>query len=287
MADTAFLMENLEQSVPVEIAGELIKNIVTESTAMQVCRHVEMSSEKKSLPVLTDTGIAYWTSESNKIKTSIMGFEYPILTARKLAVIVPVTREKVNDSAISVLSEIEQGISDAFVRAIDAAVFFGTNAPIDFTTSIVKAAEANKIETTGEMDADISAAMGKVEESDLTVNAIITNNTMRKTLRDLRDANNNALVLPGGVTGNQIYNTPIYIPSSKSWDATKASVLLGDFSRAVIGTRDDITFEVLKEATVGEINLAESDMIGVKCTMRMGFNIVDDKAFASIVPKAG
>lgn len=285
MADTNFLMTNLEQSVPEEIAGELIKNIVTTSTAFQVCRTVEMASETKKLPVLTDTGSAYWTAESEKINTSIMGFDYPVLAAKKLAVIVPITKEKVSDSAIAVLSEIQEGISDAFVRAIDAAVFFGTSSP--FLTNVAKAAEANKIENTGALDADISAAMGKVENSDLTVNAIVTSNKMRKSLRELRDANNNALVLPGGSTGNQIYNTPIYIPGSKSWDFAKADLLLGDFTRAVIGTRDNMTFETLREATVGDINLAERDMLAVKCTMRMGFNVIDSKAFSAIVPKAG
>lgn len=80
---------------------------------------------------------------------------------------------------------------------------------------------------------------------------------------------------------------PQYIPGSKSWDFTKADLLLGDFTRAVIGTRDDMTFETLREATVGDINHAECDMLAVKCTMRMGFNVIDSKAFSAIVPKAG
>ncbi|RXM74758.1 phage major capsid protein [Clostridium tetani] len=283
MADTKLLKDNLVGSVPTEVSNELIKSIVKHSTAFTVCRHVSMTSDKKVLPVLTDTGSAYWTGEGEKIGTSVMAFDYPQLQAQKLAVIIPTTKEKLADSAINVLDEIKEGISDAFSRAIDSAVFFGKASP--FTSNIVDISEPNKIAYTGKIDIDISGAMGKVEDKDYTVNAIITHNGMKRTFRELRDSNNNAIVLPGGISGSQIYNTPIYIPQSKAWDKTKAEIILGDFTKAVIGTREGIEYEILKEATIGELNLAEQDLIAVKCTMRFGFNIVDNKAFSKVVPK--
>lgn len=283
MADTAILKDNLTGSVPTEISTNLIKNIVTQSTAFAVCQHEPMKSNKKILPVLTDTGSAYWTGEGEKINTSIMAFDYPELEAHKLAVIVPVTKEKIEDSTLSVLSEIQGGIGDAFARAIDLAVFFGVSTP--FSTNLLSAADANTITGTGKIDMDISKAMGKVESVDYAVSAIVTHNGMKETFRELRDTAGNAIVLPGTVSPSQIYNTPIYIPQAKVWDKTKAEVILGDYTRARIGTRDDITYEVLKEATVGGINLAEQDLIAIKCTMRFGFNIVDTKAFAKVIPK--
>ena len=124
MADTTLLKDNLRGSVPIEVASDLVKNIVTTSTAFQVYRIVPMTSNIKTLPVLTDTGSAYWTGEGEKIGTSVMAFDYPQLTAQKLAVIIPTTKEKINDSTLDVLSELKEGIADAFVRAIDSAVFF-------------------------------------------------------------------------------------------------------------------------------------------------------------------
>lgn len=283
MADTTFLKDNLTGSVPTEVSSELIKNIVKDSIAFKICRHVDMKSNKKILPVLTDTGSAFWTGEGEKIGTSIMAFDYPELQAQKLAVIVPTTKEKLGDSAISVLEEIKEGIADAFVRAIDSAVFFGKNTP--FTSNLCDIAEVQKIEGTDKIDIDISGAMGKVEDNDLSVNAMVTHNGMKETFRNLRDTNGNAIVVPGGVSGNQIYNTPVYIPSSKVWDKAKAEIILGDFNKAIIGTRDGIQYEVLKEATIGNLNLAEQDLIAIKCTMRFGFNLVDKKAFAKVVPK--
>lgn len=282
MSDTGFLMDNLTGSVPVEVAGELIKQIVDQSTAFAVCKHVPMLSSKKVLPVLTDTGSAFWTGESEKIGTSVMGFDYPELEAKKLAVIIPITREKLADSVINVLGEVQEGIADAFSRTIDSAVFFGTNTP--FKNNLFALAEPKKVEKTSKIDIDISSAMGKVEEDDYSVTAIVTHNGMKKTFRDLRDTNGNAIVVPGGISGSQIYQTPIFVPQAKAWDKTKAECILGDFRKAVIGTREDIQYEVLREATVGGLNLAEQDLVAIKCTMRFGFEVINSKAFSKIVP---
>lgn len=281
MTDTQFIKDNLKGSVPVEIAKEVVKNIVTSSTAFQVCRHVPMKSDTKVLPVLSDTGTAYWVEEGEKIGTSIHGWEYPNLEAKKLAVIIPVTKEKYNDSVMDVMSEIKQGISDAFVRAIDSAIFFGTNSP--FKTNITGVVLSDsRVTSSKKVDIDISNAMSKIEANDLSVNGIIAPNSIKGNLRTLRDANGNAIVVPGGVSGQQIYNTPIYIPTSKAWDSSKADVIVGDFTKAIIGTRSEINYEVLDQATIGEINLAEQDLLAIKCTMRFGFNAIEPKAFSLI-----
>lgn len=284
--DKEFIMNNLMGTVPTEIANDVIKGIVKESTAFKICKHVPMQSNKKVMPVLTDTGTAYWTEEAQKIGTSVMNWEYPELQAKKLAVIVPTTKEKINDSVINVMSEIKEGIKDAFNRAIDSAILFGTQSP--FTTSIYEASKDNSVKETGKIDLDISNAMGLVENSDRAVNAIITHNGIKNSLRTLRDSNGNALIIPGGISGTQIYQTPIYIPSTKSFDKTQATFLIGDFNNALIGTRSDIEYEVLKEATLFDeqqkpvLNLAQNDMIAIKVTMRLGFTIITNKAFSCI-----
>lgn len=280
MSDTSFLKDNLKGAVPVEIAEEVVKNIVTDSVAFRVCNHTSMISDKKTMPMLKDTGRAYWVGEGEKIGTSIHDWEYPELEAKKLAVIVPFTKEKLDDTVISVMEEIKQGIADAFTRAIDSAIFFGTESP--FTNNIVSVGANAVINKTNKLDIDISDAMSKVEKTDLSVSAIIAPNTIKGELRKLRDTNNNALVVPGEVTGQQIYNTNIYIPTSKVWDSKKANLIIGDFTKAIIGTRQDIEYTVLDQATVGDINLAEEDMIAIKATMRLGFEIIDTKAFSLI-----
>jgi HK97 family phage major capsid protein len=284
MSDTTFIKNNLKGSVPTEIASDVIKNIVTQSTAFSVCRHVPMTSDKKVLPMLSDTGTAYWVEEGESIGTSIHGWEYPELEAKKLAVIIPFTKEKMDDSVINVMDEIKQGIADAFSRAIDSAVFFGVNTP--FTTNIFEEAEKQKVVRNKDesLDISISNAIANIESNDLNPNGMVGSIKLKNEIRLLRDSNGNAIQVPGGVSGSMIYNLPIYYPTTKAFDSSKAQLIIGDYSRAVIGTRNDMTYEVLDQATVGGVNLAEKDLVAIKCTLRFAFNVVDSKAFSVLVP---
>lgn len=279
MSDTQYIKDNLKGSVPTEIATEVIKNIVTQSIAFQVCNHTEMNSDKKKIPMLKDEGSAYWVGEGQSIGTSIQDWEYPELEARKIAVIIPCTKEKVEDSVLNVMGEIKEGISSAFIKAIDGAILFGTNSPFD-TNIADTASHSMQVDAEKKLDILISDTLGLVEDEDLIPNAIIAPVSKKKELRNLRDANGNAVVVPGGVSGTSIYETPIYYPSSKSFDKSKAELLVGDFKKAMVGTRASINYEILDQATVDGINLAVNDMIAVKCTMRLGFKVLDSKAFA-------
>ena len=45
---------------------------------------------------------AYWVGESERINTSKAFWIFPEMVAKKIAVIIPVTREKLNDTTIDV-----------------------------------------------------------------------------------------------------------------------------------------------------------------------------------------
>ncbi|MGL5753668.1 MAG: phage major capsid protein [Paraclostridium sp.] len=285
MADTTYIKDNLRGSVPTEVANKVIKNIVKDSVMLNICAHTDMESDKKILPMLKDGGKAYWVKEGANIKTSIQDWEYPELWAEKLAIIVPVTKEKIEDSVLDVMEEIKENIGQAFIKAIDAAILFGTDTPFD-TNIYESAAHTVFREDSKSLDISVSEAMGYIEESDFEPNAIIAPLSKKGEIRLLRDSNGNALAVPGGVSGTSMYQTPIYYPSKESFDNTKAELIVGDFTRAIIGTRQGITYEVLDQATIDGVNLAVTDQIAIKCTMRIGFKILKSDAF-SILKKQG
>ena len=45
------------------------------------------------------------------------------MEAKKLAVIIPVTKRKINDTTINVFEELKPTIAEAFYKAIDAKMF--------------------------------------------------------------------------------------------------------------------------------------------------------------------
>lgn len=292
MADTNFLKDELSGFVPQEQADEIIKEVAEGSTVLKLAKTETMTSDNKTFQVMTEGAGAYWVGEGERIKTSKAAWIFPKLVAKKLAVIIPVTKEKLNDAKIDVFSELKSTIAEAFYHAIDSACIFGTDSP--FATNIMASIEktSNKVTAgTGKTyDLDVSDAMALVEEEGFDVNAFAAKNGIRNTLRKLRDANGNQL-LANGVNSQEFYNVPISF-SHKGWDKTKADIIGGNWNYAIVGIRDGLSYEILKEATLqgtlGEdgkpLSLAEQDLVAIKATMRLGFLVVKDEAFCAVVP---
>lgn len=298
MADTTFLKDNLTGFIPKEQANGIMKDVARGSSILRLSKVEPMKSDKKKFSIMTDGPGAYWVGETERIKTSKAEWIFPEMEAKKLAVIIPVTKEKMNDTTINVFGEMRPAIAEAFYKAIDSACLFGTSSP--FAKSIYSVANdgGNKIalETNGAkaLDLDISDVMALVEADGLDVNGFAGHYGLKNSLRKLRDANGNALFVPG-IGQNELYSNPIEFVRNGGWDKTKAELIGGNWSYSLVGMRAGIEYEILKEATLQSVtmgdgkplSLAENDMVAIKASMRIGFLPIKDKAFALLTPKAG
>lgn len=291
-----YLKDELTGFVPVEQATEIMKDIARGSSILRLSKVSNMQSDTKKIPVMTEGAGAYWVGEGERIKTTKAGWIYPELKAKKLAVIIPVTKEKLKDTTIDVFSELKESIAEAFYKAIDSAAIFGTNSP--FASNIMKCVEnsGNKIEieTNATLDLDVSDAMATVEEDGYDVNGFIGRIGVKNSLRKLRDGNGNQLFVDG-VNGKEFYSLPIEFSRNGAWDKTKAELIGADWDKSLVGIRDSLEYEILKEATLEgtldedgkPISLAEQDLIGIKATMRLAYLPIKDEAFCAVVPKVG
>lgn len=296
-ADADYLKDNLQGFVPVEQAKGIMKDVARGSSILRLSKVEPMKSEKKKFSVMTDGPGAYWVGETERIKTSTATWIFPEMEAKKLAVIVPVTKEKLNDTTINVFGELRPNIAEAFYTAIDAACLFGTNSPFAKNIFGVADESGNKIalETNGagKLDLDISDAMALIEDSGQDVNGFAAHYGMKNSLRKLRDSNGNALFVPG-VGQNEFYNNPIEFVRNGAWDKAKAEVIAANWNYSLVGIRAGIEYEILKEATLQTVtmgdgkplSLAENDMVAIKATMRLGFLPIKDEAFSILTPKA-
>lgn len=291
-----YLKDELTGFVPVEQATEIMKDVARGSSILRLSKVSQMESDTKKIPVMTEGAGAYWVGEGERIKTTKAGWIYPELKAKKLAVIIPVTKEKLKDTTIDVFSELKESIAEAFYKAIDAAAIFGTNSP--FAKNIMSSVETagNKIEigTGATLDIDVSDAMATIEEAGYDVNGFAARVGIKNSLRKLRDSNNNQLYVEG-VNGKELYSQPIEFSRNGAWDKTKAEIIGADWDKSLVGIRDNIEYEILKEATLEgttdtdgkPISLAEQDLIGIKATMRIAYLPIKDEAFCAVVPKEG
>lgn len=293
MADTLYLKDNLTGFVPTETAAGIIKDVARGSSVLRLSRVEPMKSDTKKFPMMTSGAGAYWVGETERIQTSTAQWIFPELVAKKLGVIIPVTKEKLNDTTINVFGELRPTIGEAFYKAIDSACLFGTDSP--FSKSIVGAADSVNNEivlgTAGSLDLDISDLMALVEDAGLDVNGFAAHYGIKNSLRKLRDSNGNQLYVKG-VDQNTLYEEPIEFSRNGAWDKTKGEILAGSWNMSVVGVRSGIEYEILKEATLQSVtmsdgkplSLAENDMVAIKATMRLGFLPVKDNAFAVLRP---
>lgn len=295
MADTNYLKDNLQGFVPTPTASEIIADVVRGSSVLRLSKVQPMESETQKFPVMTGGPGAYWVGETERIQTSVATWIFPELVAKKIGVIVPCSKEKLEDATVDVFSAIRPYIAEAFYKAIDAACLFGTNSP--FAKSIYSVAnDAGRVVAEGtnaKLDLDISDVMALVENEGMDVNGFAAGYNLKNSLRKLRDGNGNQLFV-SGVDQSTLYSQPIEFSRNGAWDKTKARAIAGAWKYAIVGIRDQIQYETLREATLQSVtmgdskplSLAENDMIAIKATMRLGFLPVKENAFALLTPKA-
>src|SRR5690606_24709810 len=125
---------------------------------------------------------------------------------------------------------------------------------------------------------DINQTWALVEADGYDVNVQYAKRTLRSRLRGLRDENDAPIFvssLRDDGRANSVYGEDLYFVANGAWDSDVATMLVGDRSKAIIGLRQDVTFKILDQATItdgeGTINLAERDMIALRCKFRAAF----------------
>ena len=292
MTTNVITRANSEALIPVEISNEIIKEVPTSSKLLPLMRKLpNMSSKQKTLPVQNALPEAYFLSgDMAQKQTTKAEWEKLTLTAEELAVIIPIPEAVLEDSSFNIWEELKPQIVEALGIAIDGAILFGTNKPDSWPTSIYDGALAkHQVVTMGSGDdiADdiigVDGVMSKVENSGFIVNGFLADATFEAYLRNLRDANHNLLYSNSllSSTPSSLVGRPVEYDNNGVFDANKALMICGDFSKAVYSIRQDVTYKVLDQAVIqdteGNIvyNLAQQDMIALRVVMRLGVQIAN------------
>lgn len=291
------LKDNLTGLCPAEVATEIVADTVQKSAVMNMAKAVEMKKAEKVFPVFLSKPGAYFIGEGERIATQGATFTNVKLVAKKIGIIVPMSKEALNDSVIDVMNELKGAIAEAFAVKFDNEALFGS-ANVYENSVFGTAYKTGNIFEKGSVEGqdladDISDTMALVEDSGYDVNGFIANRKIKNALRKLKDADGNRiyvenLKVDGAV--NELYGLPIEFAGNRVFDNLQADIFVGDWNYAYYGILDDINYEVLKEATLQEVtsidgqplSLAEQDMIAIKATMRVGFIVVKESAFAAL-----
>lgn len=266
--------------------NEIFQQALEFSAALRTFRTVPMGTKQVRMPVLEALPTAGFVTETGTKTTSQVTWESKTLEAEEIAVIVPIHENVLEDSTFDIWGEVRGAVAQELGRVLDGAVFFGTNAPASFDASLAEGARAAgnfyDQDTAGDLAEDINQTIALVEADGFDPNTIYTNRVLRASLRGLRDDNNQPIYstsLKNDGSTPAVYGLDLEFVTNNAWVSGAseggATAIVGDASKAIIGIRSDVEYKILTEATVGDINLAERDMVALRAKFRVGFVVAD------------
>ena len=281
---------DVQSLIPEEVTREIIQNVPEQSMVMQAARRLpDMSRSQLRMPVLSGLITAGFVNGDTGLKqTSELNWTDKYINAEELAVIVPIPEAVLNDQDYDIWGEVRPRIEEAFGKAFDGAVLYGTNAPSAWPTNLLTAATSASHAVTLGTGADLyEDVMGEggtialVEEDGFMVNGHIASLSMRSKLRGLRTADGQPIFqrIMQAQTDYELDGAPVFFPKNGSMLPATGLMFSGDWSQLVYSIRQDITFKILDQAVIqdsaGNIvyNLAQQDMVALRAVLRLGWQV--------------
>lgn len=275
-------------TIPEQVSSLMLANLTNNSAALGLFTRIPVSTAQTRFPVISALPTAYFVNGDTGLKqTTEVNWANKYINIEELAAIVPIPENVIADSSFDLWGAIRPLLENAIGRALDAAVFFGTNKPASWDTDIVTAAvSAGNVVARGTNGAaaggiagDFSDLFATVEADGYEVNGLIANTAYKGRMRNARGTDGQPLMdLNGNIYGvNPMFPMRGQFPSGLS----AAEAIAGDFTQGIIGVRQDFTYKMLTEAVITDntgaivYNLPQQDMVAMRVTFRVGFAVAN------------
>ena len=257
--------------VPDEFERKLVEGLEEENFFRSLANVIKTSSGDRKIPVVTGKGEAAWVDENGKYPESEDTFGQTSIGAFKLATMIKVSDELLNDSVFDVQSYIVKEFARRISAKEEEAFFVGdgTGKPtgIFHTTG---GAENGVTTTTVNISFDDVMDLFYSLKSPYRKNAKwILNDSTVKAIRKLKDGNGNYIWQPSMSAGtpdmilNRPYFTSTFVPEVASGTKPMA---FGDFKYYWIADREGRSFKRLNElyAANGQVGFLASQRVDGK-----------------------
>ncbi len=277
-----------------EYSAQIVDGALQQSAVLPLMKRLpDITHRREVIPVLSSLVQAYFPGVDGSndipaaINTSGISWEGVNLYAEKVAALVPLPKDAVEDSDYDIEGQVVPAMKEALATVIDAAILHGTNKPTNWPDSLYTTAGAASQVISLAAYPDLydallgsNGAFGLVESDGFMVNGMVIHPTMLAAVRECRSSGGIPIFAP---TPNEaVKYSANGVPMSVAMNgvvgsANSAYAFVGDFQQAVYAVRKDMEFDILKEATITAgtvtINLAQSEMIAIKVVMRMGWQL--------------
>lgn len=274
--------------IPEPIANEIIQELPQASVLLNRARRARMSSKTLKQPVLSALPDAYWVNGDTGLKqTTKAEWDNLVITAEELAALVVVPDAVIDDSSIPIWSEVRPLLVEAIGRKVDEAGLFGVDKPGSWPTAVVPAAiSAGNVVDEGDNDdlaADVAELGQLVAEDGFAINGFASAPGLNWRLVGLRNDQGSPIYTPSLAAGSPstLYGYPLNEVTNGAWDSTEATLLGADWSKFVVGVRQDITFSISDSAVITDsegkviVNAYQQDSKILRVVFRVGFQVAN------------
>ena len=256
--------------LPADVSNEILAKTQDESAIMTLARQIALPGRGVEIPVITADPIAEWVDETDSKKVSPALLGKKIMTAYKLAVIVPFSNEFRRDAS---------ALYDALVERLPRALAYQFDQTV---IGAVKAPGANFDQLNGgtpeALDyAGLVAADGTIAAAGGEMDGIALAPAGKAALLGAIDRQGRPLFINTAAEGAVPYILGARTVIGKGvYDATNGTIAVaGDWTQALYGTVEGVKIDYSEQAAIitgnGAVSLWQNNMFAVRAEIEIGF----------------
>ena len=270
--------------VPTPVSAEIIQELPAMSALLQRAAQAPMSSKTQRQPVLDVMPIAYFVGGDTGLKqTSAQDWKNVDLVAEEMAAIIPIPEAYLDDAQMPIWDQVRPRLVEALGALLDGAGLFGINKPSTWSTAVYQSAvAAGNVTIAGAGDdfaQDVSVVAEKVAQDGFAINGFVSRPGLTWKLNGIRSDQGVPIYQPNlqGTPGGTLYGYPMSELTNGAWDMSEAELLMGDWRKAIVGLRQDISFKLFTEGVISDddgkvvLNLMQQDSVAMRVVMRAAF----------------
>ena len=232
--------------LPNDVSQEIIAKTVGESMVMRLARQIALPGRGVQIPVIASDPEADWVEETGKKPVSNPELDKKIMSAHKLAVIVPFSNEFRRDVA-ALYDALVSRLPGALAKKFDTTVFFGASGTLANFDNFANVTQQN-IST--DPYQGLVAADADISEEGGILNGIILGAETHVTAAAFKSG------------------TPDIVGFAGDW----SKALFGTVEGVQIGYSSDATLEVSDgQGGTTTISLFQQNMFAVRAEIEVGF----------------
>lgn len=269
--------------LPVDVSNEILQKTQEESAIMRLARRIALPGRGTSINVITSDPQATWVGETSAKTVADPGLATKVMSAYKLAVIVPFSKEFIRDvNALydAVIERLPRALGQKFDATVIGGVAPGSNFDV-FTACTKQAIGSDAYGGLVAADKDIADHGGNM-------NGIALSPTGKGVLLAAKDNNQRPLFINSVAEGAipVVLGAPVtitrgaYVAGTATSGSTPATPnivgVAGDWTQALYGTVAGVEISYSEDATLidgnsNPIYLFQQNMVAVRAEIELGF----------------